>query len=374
MERCAVLVDAGYLLGAAGTLIAGDAVRAGLEVDYPMLVEALIREAEVQTGLPVLRLLWYDGAFNSQPTPEHRTLRVLPDVKLRLGEMVVRSGRVQQKGVDSYLQRDLTTLARNKAVADVVLLGGDEDLRRALEEAQDYGTRVHLWGVEAAAPEYNQSQSLIAEADRRWVIPADWIQQYIRVRPTDPEQDVTTSDVDALNVETPAHAPSDDDEAVVKSPDVGRASENVQAARPSASAEDLERLLSAFDKKSTRSLDEEERGWTVVEAARDDIPSLRDITSSAQAWRDNEADATTPGRTPTEVGEAFGTRWATRASTEQLETLLRLRPRAPRRLDGELLRYAESLGIDTWEDEAAKIAVRAGFWRAVAVGKRTETE
>jgi uncharacterized LabA/DUF88 family protein len=78
-------------------------------------------------------------------------------VKVRLGELVKREGRLQQKGVDSYLQRDLNTLARNKSVADVVLVGGDEDLRRSLEEAQDKGVRVHLWGVEAAAPEYNQS-------------------------------------------------------------------------------------------------------------------------------------------------------------------------------------------------------------------------
>lgn len=96
-----------------------------------------------------------------------------------------RDGRVQQKGVDSYLQRDLTALARNRAVADAVLVGGDEDLRRALEEAQDYGTRVHLWGVEAAAPEYNQSQSLIAKADRRWVIPGEWVTRFPRSDPAE---------------------------------------------------------------------------------------------------------------------------------------------------------------------------------------------
>lgn len=167
MDRCAVLVDAGYLLGAAATLVAGAPDRRALTIDYAELAKALIDEASSQTGLPVLRMLWYDGAFNGQPSPEHRALRVLPDVKVRLGELVKREGRLQQKGVDSYLQRDLNTLSRNKSVADVVLVGGDEDLRRSLEEAQDYGVRVHLWSVEAAAPEYNQSPSLIAEADRR---------------------------------------------------------------------------------------------------------------------------------------------------------------------------------------------------------------
>jgi uncharacterized LabA/DUF88 family protein len=182
MDRCAMPVDAGYLLGAAGTLLGGSTDRGALQTDYSGLIEALIAEAQEQTGMPVLRLLWYDGAFNTQPTPEHRTLRVLPDVKVRLGELVRRGVLVQQKGVDSYLQRDLTALARNHAVADVVLVGGDEDLTRALEEAQDYGVRIHLWGVEAAAPEYNQSQSLIAEADCRWIIPGDWVKRFVRLR------------------------------------------------------------------------------------------------------------------------------------------------------------------------------------------------
>lgn len=106
-----MLVDAGYLLGAAGTLLGGNPDRDALQTDYSDLVSALITEAREQTGMPVLRLLWYDGAFNSQPTLEHRTLRVLPDVKVRLGELVKRGGRVQQKGVDSYLQRDLTALS-----------------------------------------------------------------------------------------------------------------------------------------------------------------------------------------------------------------------------------------------------------------------
>ena len=165
-------------MGTAGTLLGTDQPRSALTVQYAELVQALITEAEQQTGLPVLRMLWYDGARDAQP----RVLRVLPDVKVRLGELVMRDGRPQQKGVDSYLQRDLTTMARNGAVADVVLVGGDEDLRRGLEEAQDYGLRVHLWGIQAATADYNQSQSLIAEADRRWVSPEEWIRRFVSLR------------------------------------------------------------------------------------------------------------------------------------------------------------------------------------------------
>lgn len=183
MDRCAVLVDAGYLLGAAGTALANDRSRLPLVVDYTALIAGIIEEAEKQTGLPILRVLWYDGSYDARPTPEHQALGVLPHVKVRLGVLVRRGDKVEQKGVDSYLQRDLTALARNRAVADVVLLGGDEDLRRGLDDAQDHGLKVHLWGVEALTPQCNQSRSLIAEADRRWVMTAEWLSRYITVKP-----------------------------------------------------------------------------------------------------------------------------------------------------------------------------------------------
>lgn len=98
MDRCAVLVDAGYLLGAAAALLDDDADRAALSVDYPALIGTLIEEAEKQTSLPILRVLWYDGAIKGRPTPEHQALGLLPNVKVRLGETVWRHGRLEQKG------------------------------------------------------------------------------------------------------------------------------------------------------------------------------------------------------------------------------------------------------------------------------------
>lgn len=360
MDRCAVLVDAGYLLGAAGTLLGNDVDRGILEVDHSGLMEALIREAQEQTGMPVLRLLWYDGAFDSQPTPEHRTLRVLPDVKVRLGELVRRGNRVQQKGVDSYLQRDLTSLARHHAVADVVLVGGDEDLRRALEEAQDYGVRVHLWGVEAAAPEYNQSQSLIAEADRRWVLSGEWVGKFVRLRervtaPTDAALASGAAVVEP-GVESPTAAPH-------------LPINDVPSPRPSAaSPADLARLVATYDKNAPATARPAVAGhdWEARSAEREDVPRLRDLTTARQKWLDNEQDATEATSNPAEVGARFGTRWASRATPDQRAALLEQRPYAPRHVDGELLRYAERVGIDTWEDESAKFAARDGFWKAIA--------
>jgi hypothetical protein len=58
---------------------------------------------------------------------------------------------------------DLINLARNRAMADAVLLTGDEDIRVGVQQAQEFGVRVHLLGIEPARE--NQSGFLVQEAD-----------------------------------------------------------------------------------------------------------------------------------------------------------------------------------------------------------------
>jgi hypothetical protein len=101
-------------------------------------------------------------------------------------------------------------------------------------------------------------------------------------------------------------------------------------------------------------------------AEHEDIPRLRDLSSARQKWQDNEQDATETTSSPVDVGARFGQRWASRATSEQRVALLSKRPFGPAYLDGEMLRYAERVGIETWDDEPAKLAVRDGFWEAVA--------
>src|SRR5699024_6186326 len=95
------------------------------------------------------------------------------------------------------------------------------------------------------------------------------------------------------------------------------------------------------------------------------FPRLYEITSRAQEWRDNEEDATSVVGEPYEVGYVYGTRWSHRVRREQHDALAEDRPQIPRHVDGDLLRYAERVGVDTWENEEAKRAVRHGFWKAV---------
>src|SRR3989442_1651073 len=63
----------------------------------------------------------------------------------------------------------MITLAQHRAVKDVVLVSGDEDLHEAVRTVQDYGVRVVLVGITAVRG-FNQSRELVYEADRLWTL------------------------------------------------------------------------------------------------------------------------------------------------------------------------------------------------------------
>jgi uncharacterized LabA/DUF88 family protein len=158
----AVFVDVGYVYAAMGALIAGTAERRAFRIDAEFLISSFIDEARaVFPEGRLLRVYWYDGARNRVHTVEQRQIAELPDVKVRLGNL---NAHNQQKGVDSLIRVDLESLARNRAIEDAVVISGDEDLVSAVEAAQSYGVRVHLWGIEPAYGT-NQADPLVWEAD-----------------------------------------------------------------------------------------------------------------------------------------------------------------------------------------------------------------
>ncbi len=108
--------------------------------DYAGLLTSLASLTRDRTGLPVLRCYWYEATVESRRTSEHDALADLPGLKLRLGKM--RPGR--REGVETEIHRDLTTLARNGAVQDAVILSAEEDLAPVVAEVQDLGIRVVL--------------------------------------------------------------------------------------------------------------------------------------------------------------------------------------------------------------------------------------
>ncbi|WP_344096509.1 NYN domain-containing protein, partial [Streptomyces stramineus] len=182
MDRCVVLVDAGYLLGAAASLLAGEPARSRITVDHATLIQGLRERAEAETEQPLLRIYWFDGAPDRVPQPEHRRLRVMPRVTVRLGALTRSDGRWAQKGVDAAMHAELTELARNRACSDIVLVTGDGDLLPGLMSAKEHGVAVHLWAVQAADGDYNQSEDLVAEADERRVLDRTWITRAVRAK------------------------------------------------------------------------------------------------------------------------------------------------------------------------------------------------
>lgn len=160
MDQVVVFIDAGYLFAAGAQLLFKKKVpRSDLVIDVAEVADLLKSAAEKWTGLPLLRINWYDGA-RRDPHPQHEALSSYPRIKLKLGLI---NSQGEQKGVDSLIIMDLLTLSKNRAMSAAVLVSGDEDLRLGVQQAQEQGVAVHLLGVEPASK--NQSPTLMKEAD-----------------------------------------------------------------------------------------------------------------------------------------------------------------------------------------------------------------
>ncbi|MFJ6853286.1 NYN domain-containing protein [Streptomyces sp. NPDC091271] len=410
VDRCVVLVDAGYLLGAAASLLAGEPARSRITVDHAALIQGLRERAEADTEQPLLRIYWFDGAPDRVPQPEHRRLRVMPRVTVRLGALTRSDGRWAQKGVDAAMHAELTELARNRACSDVVLVTGDGDLLPGLMSAKEHGVAVHLWAVQAADGDYNQSEDLVAEADERRVLDRAWITKAVRAKETGgvcapppvPRPEIAailsaplpeaalaasaeraseaqaaaarngtgTADTEAAPhpAPTPGHkgVPTPKDLASLRAPAAGTAQQTAQP--PAANAT----LRWSSDKGWV------ERGGPLGEPAETaSLPTLAQLTSAEQRWADREEDITTVGGDPFEVGQVFARRWMERLpETVHLQKLSTMYPRIPHRIDGELLRYAARFGLlahkDDQIDEHDRYAIRAGFWREIDVRAAAE--
>ncbi|MET7461569.1 NYN domain-containing protein [Nonomuraea sp. NPDC005501] len=177
--KYAVLVDVGYLYAAAGEVLLGAKERKEYRVAADELIQSLQKHAMERISGELLRIYWYDAARDRVPTVDQRVIAQLPWVKVRLGNL---NARGQQKGVDAQIRSDLEALARHHAVTDTILLAGDEDMVPAVEAAQAYGVRIHLWGVE---PPYgtNQAERLVWESDTVEVISADFLRPFFSRAP-----------------------------------------------------------------------------------------------------------------------------------------------------------------------------------------------
>ena len=140
MDRCALFVDASYVLADGAMAVHGTRRRESVSWDYPGLLRLLGNLAMERTNLPLLRCYWYEATVEGRRSADHDTLADLPGVKLRVAKM--RPGR--REGVEGEIHRDLTSLARNKAVSDAMVVSAEEDLAQVIADVQDMGMRVTL--------------------------------------------------------------------------------------------------------------------------------------------------------------------------------------------------------------------------------------
>jgi uncharacterized LabA/DUF88 family protein len=426
VDRCVVLVDAGYLLGAAASLLAGEPARSRITVDHAALIQGLRERAEADTQQPLLRIYWFDGAPDRVPQPEHRRLRVMPRVTVRLGALTRSDGRWAQKGVDAAMHAELTELARNRACSDIVLVTGDGDLLPGLMSAKEHGVAVHLWAVQAADGDYNQSEDLVAEADERRVLDRVWITRAVRAKeyggscapPPVPRPEIAAilsaplpesalaaqaeaqARVEAqAHVEAQAAAVSRNGGPLAQVPSRnGSEAPAVGTARGVPTPKDLAGLRGPGTHPAQHPQHPQtpqpanatlrwssEKGWVERPGGSSlgeppetaSLPTLAQLTSAEQRWADREEDITTVGGDPFEVGQVFARRWMERlpepGHTQKLSTMY---PRIPHRIDGELLRYAARFGLlahkDDQIDEHDRYAIRAGFWREIDVRAAAE--
>ncbi|MFF9847402.1 NYN domain-containing protein [Streptomyces litmocidini] len=426
VDRCVVLVDAGYLLGAAASLLAGEPARSRITVDHAGLIQQLRQRAEAETALPLLRIYWFDGAPDRVPQPEHRRLRVMPRVTVRLGALTRSDGRWAQKGVDAAMHTELTELARNRACSDIVLVTGDGDLLPGLMSAKEHGVAVHLWAVQAADGDYNQSEDLVAEADERRVLDRAWITRAVRAKdltglcapPPAPRPEIaailsaplpeaalaasaerTAGPAPAAaarnGAPAPADASRDGHHEHTRTDGHGRDGEHAHnTSVPSPvngkgvpTPKDLAGLRgpgAPVPQGASALRWSSDRGWierpapSLGEPAETaTLPTLATLTSAEQRWADREEDITTVGGDPFEVGQVFARRWMERLPEQShVQKLSALYPRIPHRIDGELLRYAARFGLlahkDDQIDEHDRYAIRAGFWREIDVRAAAE--
>ncbi len=177
LSRVATFVDAGYFFAASAQVVKGKQVpRRSLRITSPKeLLQAICNlSKDISGSNDVLRTYWYDAMQSSRPSLEQTEIAMLAGVKLRLGTL---NSAGEQKGVDSLIVTDIIELARNKAVADVILVSGDEDLRIAVQVAQTYGVRVHILAIGEHAK--NVSQSLKMESDSFRCLDADWLIKHL---------------------------------------------------------------------------------------------------------------------------------------------------------------------------------------------------
>ena len=144
--------------------------------DYEGLLQLLSSLARERSGLPLLRCYWYETTLDGRRTAEQDALADVPGIKLRVAK--IRPGR--REGVETEIHRDLTTLARNNAISDALVVSAEEDLAQVIADVQDLGMRVTLMHI-AVDGNWTISRALRQESDDIIEIGGDHLRPYVEL-------------------------------------------------------------------------------------------------------------------------------------------------------------------------------------------------
>ena len=144
--------------------------------DYEGLLQLLSSLARERSGLPLLRCYWYETTLDGRRTAEQDALADVPGIKLRVAK--IRPGR--REGVETEIHRDLTTLARNNAISDALVVSAEEDLAQVIADVQDLGMRVTLVHI-AVDGNWTISRALRQESDDIIEIGGDHLRPYVEL-------------------------------------------------------------------------------------------------------------------------------------------------------------------------------------------------
>lgn len=93
MDRCVLLVDAGYLFAQGGLVVHDTKSRRELTLDAAKFVTDISEQVVDHCSLPLLRTYWYDGAKNGIPTKQHLELPTFPTSSCVLAGSTGRTSR-----------------------------------------------------------------------------------------------------------------------------------------------------------------------------------------------------------------------------------------------------------------------------------------
>ncbi|MGH3226290.1 MAG: NYN domain-containing protein, partial [Streptosporangiaceae bacterium] len=176
MDRCALFVDASYVLADGAMAVHGTRRGESVSWDYEGLVRLLSSLAAERSGLPVLRCYWYEATVDGRRTAEQDALADLPGIKLRVAK--IRPGR--REGVETEIHRDLTTLARNNAISDALVFSSEEDLAQVIADVQDLGLRVTLVHITVDG-NWTISRALRQESDDIIEVGGEQLRPYVEL-------------------------------------------------------------------------------------------------------------------------------------------------------------------------------------------------